>query len=145
MTTNPYQASRVPEPLVVPQHPSSGTATDVEFELTLEDYVAFNHEHMERMFAMRAIRLALALIGGLSVPLGVAIYLLSQPTALQLKAFLIFWAVVNFLVFVGIAIWWYRSAPLWGTDWFIRWYATRGDASGIFGRYRIMLAPREIL
>ena len=51
MTTNPYEASLVPEPLVAPAFPTRGSPTEVEFDLTVEDYVVFNQEHTDRMFA----------------------------------------------------------------------------------------------
>jgi hypothetical protein len=144
MTANPYEASRVPEPLVMPAHATSGTPSEVEFDLTLEDYVVFNQEHTDRLFAMRLVRLALTLVVGLSVAIGVAIYLFTTPAEPGVMAFLILWAVVNLLAFIGIAIWWNHRRRPWGSGWFLRWYITRGDTSSIFGRHRIVLSPHEI-
>jgi len=115
MTTNPYEASLVPEPLVAPAFPTRGSPTEVEFDLTVEDYVVFNQEHTDRMFAMRAIRLVLTLLAGLSVPMGVAIYLLTTPAEPGVIVFLILWAVVNLLAFTGIAIWRNRRSPSSGS------------------------------
>jgi hypothetical protein len=59
-------------------------------------------------------------------------------------AFLIAWAVVCVIAITGVTILWGRRRPTWATAWYIRWYATRGDTSSVFGRYRIALSPREI-
>jgi hypothetical protein len=125
MTTNPYEASRVAQPLAPGSYPANGTPTEIEFEFTLEDYVAFCHEHSDRLFSMRAVRTVLALLVGLAVPVGVAIYLFELHVSSEIMAFLIAWAIIHFLVFLAIAVWWTRRTPAWATAWYVRWYATR--------------------
>jgi len=145
MSVNPYEPSRVAEPHGDIPVAQTGSPTEVEFDLTVEDFVAFNHDHMERLFAMRATRVVLALVVGLAVPVGVTRYLMSEDVAAEAAPFLILWAVIHFLAFVAIAIWWSRRSSSWGTGWIYRWLATRGDSSAIFGRYRFVISPQGIL
>jgi hypothetical protein len=142
---NPYEPSRIAEPLGQIPVAHTGSPTEVEFDLTVEDFIAFNHDHVERMFAMRTTRVVLALFVGLTVPVGVAFYWMSNDVAADAAPFVILWAVVHFLGFVAVAIWWSRRSSSWGSGWIYRWLATRGDTSAIFGRYRFVISPREIL
>jgi hypothetical protein len=116
----------------------------VEYDLTFDDYVAFNHQHSERMFAMRTVRMALQLIFGMSVPIGVAYYLLTRSAPMEVAAFLIIWSVGNLAIFTCLALWWHPRSPPFTTRWLVWWYMSRGDTSSVFGRHWLAISPQDI-
>jgi hypothetical protein len=154
MTINPYEPSRTPQPLATtPIVPPEGPI-DIEFDLTMDDFVEFNLDHSNRSMEQvnKGIFGCVGVLGAISVPVGVAIYFLRADFVdVEGQIFLTIWAVVNFVVLIALVVWLLlRKRPLMIRGDFlnrplIRYLLTRGDTSTLTGRYWLRLDRSEIL
>jgi hypothetical protein len=158
MDPNPYEAPHHPqEPL--PQGPpleiASGPLT-VEFELTVDDYVAFNVSHHARGALPTWTRRVMEVLGFVAVPLAVILYLLaarlgwtqSRPDSETVVFLLIFVAV--FLVIYPVVMWWglaFMRKPEFGQN-LLRYYLKRklssADNTSIVGHRRVTISPAGV-
>lgn len=142
MSVNPYEPSRIPEPLVtaVPESPR-----EIEFDLTLDDYVAFSLDHAKRSTLHKTSIGCFFVVAGMAVPVSIAAILLTVENARDFAMpLLAFGAIV--LLSLGIVAGWnyYYGIPTFLTDLMLRHMLTRGDTSSIFGRYSISVSPAAI-
>ncbi len=137
MTVNPYEPSRTPQPLAQPPPDVYGyeQGQPVEFELTLDDFIALQTDFAHRSGYSKALLGCTAVVAVLSVPVGVAVYLLTaEDTTMEMAWSLISFAVVNALV-LSIVLYWFLRRPranfLSGA--ILRTLFLRGDLSSILG------------
>jgi hypothetical protein len=115
--------------------------------LTLDDFLAFQADFAHRSAFSKALLGCTFVVAVLSVPVGVAIYLLTaanvtQESALSLMGF----AAVNALV-ISVVLYWFLRRPranfLSGA--LIKALFLRGDMSSIVGRYAVRLTENGIV
>lgn len=144
MSTNPYEPSRVAEPRVIP---AVRLPFEIEFEFTLDDYVAYNQDFYQRSTGVRAFTGGTFLIIGVGIGVAAGVYLatIESPVADDIFPAAMF-GVLGVTAFVFIAIWTFVRGPLlFLTEPLIRHMATRGDTSSLFGRYTIRITDQDIL
>jgi hypothetical protein len=129
--------------------PVGGPNVDVNvaYQLTLDDFVAFNMSHQRRSPLLRAITLGIFIIAWVAIPVGVLAYLLPRhaDTNFETTLFLVVWAVVHFLVFGYLVLRIIRrgwSSPLSAV--LIRRMLTEGDTSSMVGQYKLIVSPTEM-
>jgi hypothetical protein len=154
MTINPYEPSRTPQPLAAaPIVPPEGPI-DIEFDLTMDDFVEFNLDHSHRSMERvnKGILGCVGIVGAIAVPIGVLIYLLRTPNIdIETQGSLIAFAVLSFVVVLAVFGWMVlRKDPLFLRGDFlnrplIRYLLTRGDTSTLIGRHWLRLDQTEIL
>ena len=146
MSVNPYEPSRIPEPVI--SSTMLGDAPQIlAYDLTIDDLVKFNVDHQRHSF--RAMAGCLFGASSLLVPVAVGAYLLANASALEWdeQLFLILFAVVSFLMLVSMAIWsaWHGVPAMLLMPILIRYLLTRGDTSSLAGRYTLSISPSELV
>lgn len=140
MSVNPYEpplTASLAEP-VEPQR--IWDEIEVEYELTLDDLVAFNVNHQQRSPFLRRISVGLMLFAGFGAPLALILVMAFDPQqfAPDDLPFLGAWAVTNIAVFGYMA---YRASrrnkPGLVSSWYIRLYLKHGDLSSMLGRQKL--------
>jgi len=112
------------------------------YELTLDDFVAFDTSHQRRSPFLRAITLSIFIVAWLAIPVGAFVYLLARQSE---ATFLIVWAVLHFLVFGYLVLRIIRrgwSDPL--SAMLIRRMLTEVDTSSMVGQYELDVSPTAI-
>ncbi len=159
MTTNPYESPRYPQeplPKQAPLDSDAGQSLSVEFDLTLDDYVAFNVVHRSHAVLMKRILIIVLGIAWISIPLyiGVELYQnwaghLPNPLDPAEVSFKLLYAVVHTILFPLLTWWIYPLVTLLMRSRFqhfwmriiLRWMLSAGDTSSIFGRYKLTISP----
>ena len=135
---------------------ASKAVIEIQYDLTMEDYIAFNLDFAERTFLgklSRTITYALAISVWLGIPLWIVGFLLiggleefPEEDAPAVLAFLVFMAVGFFVLFPVIM---YFALPRVGrSGWFTRWWikqiVSEGKSGNLIGRYRVRVTPTAI-
>jgi hypothetical protein len=126
---------------------------EAQYELTVDDLVAFNLSHFRRSPTMRRIYLTILLLAWISVPAGIAIFLVqsyraeASPLAADLVPFLITWAVLHSVVFAFLVYRGYRrgASTFFATAGLARRLIREGDLSSLVGRYKLTISPTSIV
>jgi hypothetical protein len=146
VSTNPYEPSRVPQPVVSPA-PQPQLPYEIDFELSVDDLVAFQLDYVDRLpvfrFAVGCLGTALALV----IPVGVAGLLLNiDHFAAEDVIFLIAFAIVVFIANIATTVWFlYRGMPSKANGWLVRYLITRGNTASLVGSYSLLISPTDIL
>src|SRR4051794_26488870 len=161
MDPNPYQSPRHlheppgPAPLEV----ETLQPVSVEFDLTLDDYVAFYVAHHSRPALVKWMVLFLLAVGCVSIPLGIGIKLYqnwaSHPSEQMDSAevtYLLVYAAVHSIMF-PLLTWWIYPVMMWIRQsrfhrfflrLLLRWMLAAGDTSSIFGHYKLTLSAEQL-
>lgn len=115
---------------------------EVEYELTIEDYVAFNVHHLVRSPAQRKARAWTFLVILVLFELINGLLLLLQAFRGPLRSETLFFhgaLAVILLVMLGAAAWraWRKGASVWGIKRLLRNMFTQGDPSLLVGKRRV--------
>jgi hypothetical protein len=129
---------------------------EVEYELTMEDYLAFCLDFAERSVVGRYSRMiayGFAVVAWLGIPLCIIGFLLAgeleevpQQDAAGIFAMLVFFA-VGFFVLFPIVMYFVLPRALrndWITRWWIRRIVSDGKAGNLLGRYRLRLTNKTL-
>lgn len=161
MDPNPYQSPRhlqeLPEqspPEIEPRQPLS-----VEFDLTLDDYVAFTVAHHSRPALLKWTAIVLLGVGWVSIPLGIGVKLyqnwvghMPEPLDANEVTYLLVYAAVHAVLF-PLLTWWIYPVSMWimrsrfhhfFLRLVIRWMLAAGDTSSLFGHYKLTLSAEQL-
>lgn len=149
LTPNPYE-SPLTAPTLAPETPRPiWDEIEVEYDLTIEDYVAFNIHHMQRSPAHRRQQVIVILILLLVAEITNGLLLYSQALRGPLPSDAIFFhgaiAVTFLLVFGGLAFRGSRGVSnTWILKRMVRSMLTQGDPSLMLGRRRLRVTSESI-
>jgi hypothetical protein len=143
MSINPYEPSRVPSPRI-DRHPFEFPG-ELEFELTSDDFIAFNLDFARHSTANRLI---LGCAGASCVLLALALLLYYvvafQPAPMEIvgSAF----STATFVLILSLLIGWlvWRGTPTFVMGFVVRALLMAGDSSSLLGQYWLRLTPEEI-
>jgi hypothetical protein len=161
MDPNPYQSPRHPRDYSKQELLESYTGQPlcIEFDLTFDDFVAFNVAHRSHAALLKWLVIILLVIGWVSVPLKIAVELylnwtghLPEPMASEEVTHLLLYAALHSILFPLLTCWVYPvMAWLIRTPFhyflmrlLIRWMLAAGDTSSLFGHYKLMLTAEQL-
>ena len=145
MTVNPYQSSTLPSRLAAADWPLA-LPLRLEYELTVEDLVAFQLSHGKRSAAVRLVAITVFGLAAAIVPIAVAIAVLRSDHTTAFNVVLISWAAVCAVVLGGIALWAACKGPpfFFLTALLIRHHLARRSNARLIGPHQLTLTDQEL-
>ena len=161
MDPNPYQAPHYhqePLPKNAPLEIDPSQPLNVEFDLTLDDYVAFNVVHRSNAALMKWLLLIILGVGWVSIPalIGIELYRnwaghLPQPLDGEEVTFMLGYAAFHTIGFPLLTWWMYPFMTRLMRSRFqhfflrlvIKWMLA-GDTSSIFGHYKLTFSAEML-
>jgi hypothetical protein len=149
MTPNPYESPLTVSTLTTPEPQKIWDEVEIEYDLTIEDYVAFNTHHIRRSPAQRMVRVWSLIIVLVGAELINALLMFAQafggPSKPQSISFHMLIAVMLPAVLGIAAIRAYRGSGIgWLTKRMLRSMLTQGDPSLMLGKRRVRVTPQCI-
>jgi hypothetical protein len=149
MSPNPYESPLVEATLAGPPTGPVWEEVEVEYELTIDDYVAFNLHHLRRSPAQRKLRVWVILMGMVLGQLLIALLMLQSAfdprsaRSLSVAGPVMMGITLLVFGFWALRTWRAGSSP-WLVKRMVRSMLTQGDSSAILGKRRLRVTSKVI-
>lgn len=145
MTINPYQSSTLKSQQAAADWPLA-LPLRLEYELTIEDLVAFQLSHGKRSPAVRLVAITVFGLAAAIVPIAVAVVVFRSDHTRAFNIVLISWAAVCAFVLGGIALWAACKGPpfFFLTALLIRHHLARRSNARLIGPHQLTITDQEL-
>jgi hypothetical protein len=142
MSTNPYEPSQTAAPMAA----AVELPTEIEYDITLDDLVAFFLDFGRRSTVQKVAIGCTGLVMTLPVPGGISVYLLTAKNLNPEDVIaLLSLAAVYFVLVAAISIWCVVRGPRgFLMNSYVRYLLTRGDTRSLVGRHTLRISSSDI-
>jgi len=146
VSTNPYEPSRVAEPYGSGPLRAQELPYVIEYDMTLDDYVEFNMHYLQSFVALRVVLIAteLTIVFGFQAVF-VAAWLTDPMANAQDAISAVLFVAISTVLIIPVIVWiaWRGPFRLF-TAPLLKYLATRGDTSSMFGPSSLTISASEI-